>query len=91
MEQKPSIGRVVHYQKFGTPNGEHKSERGMNKAMSVLGLDKEYKRIEAEKNAALKALEDFKKVSNDQTLTPAEKDKRHEEIADSIADKLRNI
>ena len=26
MEQKPSIGRVVHYQKFGTPNGEHKSE-----------------------------------------------------------------
>ena len=68
-----------------------KSERAINKAMSVLGLDKEYKRIEAEKNAALKALEDFKKVSNDQTLTPAEKDKRHEEIADSIADKLRNI
>ena len=68
-----------------------KSERAINKAMSVLGLDKEYKRIEAEKNAALKALEDFKKVSNDQTLTPAEKDKRHEEIADSIADKLRNM
>ena len=68
-----------------------KSERGMNKAMSVLGLDKEYKRIEAEKDAALKALEDFKKVSNDQSLTPSQKDKKHEEIADSIADKLRNI
>ena len=68
-----------------------KSERGMNKAMSVLGLDKEYKRIEAEKDAALKALEDFKKVSNDQSLTPAQKDKKHEEIADSIADKLRNM
>lgn len=26
MEQKPSIGRIVHYQKYGTPNGEHKSE-----------------------------------------------------------------
>ncbi len=26
MEQKPSIGRVVHYQKYGTPGGEHKSE-----------------------------------------------------------------
>ena len=68
-----------------------KSERGMNKAMSVLGLDKEYKRIEAEKDAALKALAEFKKVSNDQSLTPAQKDKKHEEIADSIADKLRNI
>ena len=68
-----------------------KSERGMNKAMSVLGLDKEYKRIEAEKDAALKSLAEFKKVSNDQSLTPAQKDKKHEEIADSIADKLRNI
>lgn len=68
-----------------------KSERGMNKAMSILGLDKEYKRINDEKNAALKALEDFKKVSNDQSLTPAQKDKKHEEIADSIADKLRNM
>ena len=68
-----------------------KSERGMNKAMSVLGLDKEYKRIEAEKDAALKALAEFKKVSNDQSLTPAQKDKKHEEIADSIADKLRNM
>ena len=68
-----------------------KSERGMNKAMSVLGLDKEYKRINDEKNAALKALAEFKKVSNDQSLTPAQKDKKHEEIADSIADKLRNI
>lgn len=68
-----------------------KSERGFNKAMSVLGLDKEYKRINDEKNAALKALEDFKKVSNDQSLTPAQKDKKHEEIADSIADKLRNM
>lgn len=26
MEQKPSIGRIVHYQKYGTPNGEHKPE-----------------------------------------------------------------
>ena len=25
MEQKPSVGRVVHYQSYGTPNGEHKS------------------------------------------------------------------
>ena len=68
-----------------------KSERGMNKAMSVLGLDKEYKRIEAEKDAALKSLAEFKKVSNDQSLTPSQKDKKHEEIADSIADKLRNM
>lgn len=26
MNQKPSIGRIVHYQKYGTPGGEHKSE-----------------------------------------------------------------
>lgn len=26
MEQKPSIGRIVHYQKYGTPGGEHKAE-----------------------------------------------------------------
>lgn len=26
MNQKPTVGRIVHYQKFGTPNGEHKSE-----------------------------------------------------------------
>lgn len=25
MEQKPSVGRIVHYQSYGTPNGEHKS------------------------------------------------------------------
>ncbi len=24
-EQKPSIGRIVHYQAFGTPGGEHPS------------------------------------------------------------------
>jgi hypothetical protein len=24
--QKPSVGRVVHYQAFGTPGGEYKSE-----------------------------------------------------------------
>lgn len=26
MEQKPSVGRIVHYQAFGTPGGEYKSE-----------------------------------------------------------------
>lgn len=25
-KQVPSIGRIVHYQKYGTPGGEHKSE-----------------------------------------------------------------
>ncbi len=25
-EQKPSIGRIVHYQAYGTPNGEFKPE-----------------------------------------------------------------
>lgn len=25
-QQKPSIGRIVHYQKYGTPGGEHKAE-----------------------------------------------------------------
>jgi hypothetical protein len=25
MEQKPSVGRIVHYQAFGTPGGEYKS------------------------------------------------------------------
>lgn len=24
--QEPTIGRIVHYQKYGTPGGEHKSE-----------------------------------------------------------------
>ena len=26
MNPLPTIGRVVHYQRFGTPNGEHLSE-----------------------------------------------------------------
>ncbi len=26
MEQKPSIGRTVHYQRYGSPGGEHKAE-----------------------------------------------------------------
>lgn len=26
MEQKPTIGRIVHYQRYGTPGGEHKAE-----------------------------------------------------------------
>ena len=25
-EQKPSVGRIVHYVSYGTPNGEYKSE-----------------------------------------------------------------
>lgn len=25
-DQKPSIGRIVHYQRYGTPGGEHKAE-----------------------------------------------------------------
>jgi hypothetical protein len=25
MEQKPSVGRIVHYQAYGTPGGEHPS------------------------------------------------------------------
>lgn len=25
MQQKPSVGRMVHYQAYGSPNGEHKS------------------------------------------------------------------
>ncbi len=73
--------------KFLTP----KIEGFSLKVLSVTGLDKEYKRIEEEKDAALKALSEFKKVSLDTTLTPEQKDKKHEEIADSIADKLRNM
>jgi hypothetical protein len=26
VDQKPSVGRIVHYQSFGTPNGEYLSE-----------------------------------------------------------------
>lgn len=26
MNQTPSIGRIVHYQSFGTPNNEHQSK-----------------------------------------------------------------
>jgi hypothetical protein len=26
MTQKPSIGRIVHYQRYGSPDGEHKAE-----------------------------------------------------------------
>ena len=26
MEQKPSVGRIVHYQSYGSPGGEYKSE-----------------------------------------------------------------
>ena len=26
MEQKPSIGRIVHYGRYGSPGGEHKPE-----------------------------------------------------------------
>lgn len=69
----------------------NKSIEFKNKAASVIGLDKEYKRIETEKDAALKALAEFKKISDDKTLTSEQKDKKHEEIANSIADKLRNM
>lgn len=26
MEQRPTVGRIVHYQAYGTPGGEYKSE-----------------------------------------------------------------
>lgn len=26
MDQQPSIGRIVHYQRYGSPGGEHKAE-----------------------------------------------------------------
>ena len=26
MSQQPSVGRIVHYQSHGSPNGQHKSE-----------------------------------------------------------------
>lgn len=26
IEPKPSIGRIVHYMRYGTPGGEHKAE-----------------------------------------------------------------
>lgn len=26
MNQKPSIGRIVHYQRYGSPGGEHESK-----------------------------------------------------------------
>jgi hypothetical protein len=26
MDQKPSVGRIVHYQSFGTPGGEYTSQ-----------------------------------------------------------------
>lgn len=39
MEQKASIGRVVHYQKYGTPGGEHKPEP--SPAMITQILDEE--------------------------------------------------
>lgn len=35
MEQKPSVGRVVHYQSYGTPGGEYPS---LARAAIVTGL-----------------------------------------------------
>lgn len=37
MEQKPSIGRIVHYPKFGTPGGEHKPEPSPAAITKVFG------------------------------------------------------
>jgi hypothetical protein len=39
MDQRPSIGRIVHYQKYGTPGGEHKSEPSPAVITQVLGDD----------------------------------------------------
>lgn len=39
MHKEPSIGRIVHYQRYGTPNGEHKAEP--SPAIITQVLDKE--------------------------------------------------
>ena len=38
-EQKPSIGRIVHYQKYGTPGGEHLSTPSAAVITEVLDVE----------------------------------------------------
>ena len=37
---QPSIGRIVHYQKYGTPGGEHKAEPSPAVITKILEGDK---------------------------------------------------
>jgi len=39
MEQRPSIGRTVHYQRYGTPLGEHKPEPSPAVITKILDSD----------------------------------------------------
>lgn len=39
--QKPSIGRIVHYQSYGTPGGEHEPETLAAIVTKVKGCDPE--------------------------------------------------
>lgn len=42
--QKPSIGRIVHYQTYGTPGGEHEPEPLAAMITGVKGCDPELER-----------------------------------------------
>ncbi len=39
MEQIPAIGKIVHYQRYGSPGGEHKSEPSPAVIVEVLPND----------------------------------------------------